>query len=305
MRRGTALLAFSLPFGLLAAATAAQAMSEFGIEGMGVVSTPANEGRASVSADGRRIVWSSTDRPGGTGGADLWQATLREGRWQDARPLGINSAADDVDPMFSADGRWLYFVSDREGGAGGDDLYRAAVPGDGHGQREGDFGPVRSLGVGVNGKGDEQSPVPSGDGRTLLFASDGFGAVGGLDLFAARWDGTAFTAPRPLPGINTVGDEAGGAWLGDGATVVYARSDDAGGQSFQLFVAHCDGRRYAAAAPLRLSFNQPGARTLGPGLDWNRPGELLVSGAARSPRAGQLDIYRIRAPALAGKPGCR
>lgn len=44
MRRGTALLAFSLLCGL-AAAGAAKAMSEFGIDGMAVVSTPASEAK--------------------------------------------------------------------------------------------------------------------------------------------------------------------------------------------------------------------------------------------------------------------
>ena len=44
LRRGTALLAFSLLCGL-AAAGAAKAMSEFGIDCMAVVSTPASEAK--------------------------------------------------------------------------------------------------------------------------------------------------------------------------------------------------------------------------------------------------------------------
>ena len=80
-----------LPSVLLACAVAsppAAALNEFGIEGMGVVSTPHGEVRASVSPDGRRIVWGS-DRPGGPGGRDLWQATLIDGRWQNPEPLPI------------------------------------------------------------------------------------------------------------------------------------------------------------------------------------------------------------------------
>src|SRR5688572_22577425 len=99
-------------------------LSEFGIEGMGVVSTKASEIRGSVSPDGQHIAWGSTDREGGAGGWDLWQARLKDGRWQDAKPLAVNSAANDFDPLFSADGQWLYFFSNRDGGAGGDDLYR-------------------------------------------------------------------------------------------------------------------------------------------------------------------------------------
>lgn len=297
MQRGTALMAGSLLCGLVTTGTA-QALSEFGIEGMGVVSTAASEVRASVSRDGRRIVWGSRDRRGGAGGGDLWQATLRDGRWQDARSVPVNSSANDRDPMLSADGRWLYFSSSRHGGLGGDDLYRAAVLAD-----DG-FGPAMNLGPGVNSAGDERAPTPSRDGRHLLFASDGRGGAGGHDLFVARWDGKAFVAPSAVPGINSGADEFDGAWLGDGATIVFARSAHGDDQPIQLLVAHCDGVRYGDAAPLQLSFNRADARTLAPTLDWNKPSELLVTGVARAPRAGQLDIYRMRAPAASGKPGC-
>lgn len=273
-------------------------LSEFGIEGMGVVSTKASEIRGSVSPDGQHIVWGSTDREGGAGGWDLWQARLKDGRWQDARPLDVNSSANDFDPLFSADGRWLYFFSNRPGGIGGDDLYRAAV------KPDGSIGKAENLGRGVNTRGDEWAPTPSRDGRYLLFASDGHGGAGRHDLFVARWDGTAFVEPKPLPGINTKADEFDAAWLGDGRTLVYARSQDPASKPVRLFVAHCDGARYDEAGPLTLSFNTDDATTLGPTIDWNKPGELLVSGAAKSPRAGKLDLYRMKAPAVAGKDGC-
>ncbi|QGW63637.1 TolB-like protein [Lysobacter soli] len=273
-------------------------LSEFGIEGMGVVSTKASEIRGSVSPDGQHIVWGSTDREGGAGGWDLWQARLKDGRWQDARPLDVNSSANDFDPLFSADGRWLYFFSNRPGGIGGDDLYRAAV------KPDGSLGTAENLGRGVNTRGDEWAPTPSRDGRHLLFASDGHGGAGRHDLFVARWDGTAFVEPKPVPGINTKADEFDAAWLGDGRTLVYARSQDPASTPVRLFVAHCDGARYDDAGPLTLSFNTDDATTLGPTIDWNKPGELLVSGAAKSPRAGKLDIYRMKAPAVARKDGC-
>ncbi|WP_281780587.1 TolB family protein [Lysobacter auxotrophicus] len=273
-------------------------LSEFGIEGMGVVSTKASEIRGSVSPDGQHIVWGSTDREGGAGGWDLWQARLKDGRWQDARPLSVNSPSNDFDPLFSADGRWLYFFSNRPGGVGGDDLYRAAV------KPDGSVGTAENLGRGVNTRGDEWAPTPSRDGKRLLFASDGHGGAGRHDLFVARWDGAAFVDATPVPGLNTRADEFDAAWLGDGRTLVYARSQDPATKPVRLHVAHCDGARYVDAGPLALSFNTDEATTLGPAIDWNKPGELLVSGAAKSPRAGKLDIYRMKAPAVAGKEGC-
>jgi hypothetical protein len=277
---------------------AAAFISEFGIEGMGVVSTRASEIRGSVSPDGQRIVWGSTDREGGAGGWDLWQATLIDGRWQQARPLSLNTPANDFDPLFSADGRWLYFFSNRPGGVGGDDLYRAAVLADGS------FGKVENLGPGVNTRGDEWAPTPSRDGQHLLFASDGFGGAGRHDLFVARWDGRAFVQAQPVRGVNTKADEFDAAWLGDGKALVFARSQDVAAKPTQLLLAQCDGNRYANAAPLTLSFNTDDGTTLGPALDWNKPAELLVSGSAKAPRAGKMDVYRMKAPVADGKSGC-
>lgn len=293
MRRITCCLLLSL----LPAAQAG-ALQEFGIEGMGVVSTADSEVRASVSPDGRRIVWGSTSRSGGAGGWDLWGARLQDGRWTDAQPLSVNSPRNDFDPVFSADGQWLYFFSNRDGGFGGDDLYRAPVLADGG------FGAAQNLGPGVNGKGDEWAPLPDGDGLHLLFASDSFGGAGRHDLFVARWNGAAFADPRPVPGINTAQDEFDAAWLGDGRAIVFARSADPANAPIRLWLAQCDGHAYVDAAPLALSFNTVDGSTLGPVVDLSKPTELLVSGSAKAPRAGRMDIYRMRAPHATGKDGC-
>ncbi|MGO1069908.1 TolB family protein [Lysobacter sp. CA199] len=279
-------------------AGSAYALSEFGIEGMGVVSTQHSEVRGAVSPDGKRIVWGSTDRSGGTGGWDLWQARLIDGRWQRPEPLTINSKSNDFDPLFSADGRWLYFFSNRSGGRGGDDLYRAAV------RDDGSYAAVENLGPGVNSPGDEWAPTPSRDGRHLLFASNGFGGAGRHDLFVARWDGKAFVDPKPVPGVNTADDEFDAAWLGDGRAIVFARSKNVENDPIRLYLAQCDGARYAEAAPLALSFNTDSGYTLGPTLDWNKPGELLISGSAKAPKAGKMDLYRMKAPAATGRDGC-
>lgn len=283
---------------ILLSAAASAGFAEFGIEGMGVVSTPDSEVRASVSPDGRHIVWGSTNRKGGAGGWDLWQARLRDGRWADAQALPINSGANDFDPVFSADGKWLYFFSNRDGGAGGDDLYRAAAKADGT------FGEAENLGPGVNGNGDEWAPTPSRDGSHLLFASNSFAGAGRHDLFVAHWDGKAFVDPQPVPGINSAADEFDAAWIGDGRAIVYAQSKDVEKEPVRLLVAHCDGKTYVDATPWTLSFNTAEGTTLGPVVDANKPGEMLVSGSAKAPKAGGMDIYRMRAPSVVGKSGC-
>lgn len=276
-------------------APSASGLAEFGIEGMTVVSTRGGELRASVAPDGQRIVWAS-DRDGGAGGWDLWQATLRGGRWMDAAPLPLNTPGDEVDPFFSVDGRWLYFASNRRGGRGGHDLHRAPVAADGS------IGTPQTLGDAINSRGDERAPALNLDGTRLLFASDAHGSLGGHDLFVADWDGKAFVRPVALAGVNSSADEADASWLGDGRALVFSRVEDA--TTTRLWVAQCAQGRYIDAQPLAVSFNSAGSVTRGAVIDASKPGELLLSGQARAPRAGGLDIYRMKALAASGDGSC-
>ena len=292
MRTGPLLLALTTS---LLFTPAASALSEYGIEGMGVVSTRADELRATLSADGQRIIWAST-REGGAGGWDLWQATLQDKRWVDARPLPINSTADERDPFLSADGNWLYFASNRKGGRGGLDLYRAPVAADGS------IGTPQLLDGPVNGRNDERSPALADDGR-LLFSSNRGGGMGGWDLWSAPRQGESFGTPVAMAGLNTPADEIDGSWLGGGRAVVFAR---AGVQDHaQLWVSQCRHGQWGQAALLALSFNSAEGDARGALADANKPGELVLSGKARAPRAGGLDLYRMKAPTVDGSGDCR
>ncbi|AKC86903.1 TolB family protein [Pseudoxanthomonas suwonensis] len=270
-------------------------LAEYGIEGIWTVSTRDAELRGSVSPDGRRMVWGS-DRAGGPGGGDLWQARNEDGRWLDPQPLPFNTAAGEAEPMFGADGRWLYFVSDRPGGAGGRDLYRVAVLADGG------WGEPQRLRDGINTLADERSPTPLADGRMLSFASDRAGGAGGHDLYLATLEGDA--APVAVPGVNTAADEIDAAWLDGGRALLFSRGDEAAGTA-RLYVAACDGHAYAGALPWTLSFNTEDGYTRAPVADPSRPAEGTVTGSARAPKAGRTDLYRIVLPRVRGQDGCR
>ncbi|MGE8217038.1 translocation protein TolB [compost metagenome] len=286
MRTPLSLLALSVS---LLSTPQAMALSEFGIEGMGVVSTKANEAQATIAPDGRRIVWAS-DRAGGAGGWDLWQAVLRDGRWQDPTPLALNTAGDEVDPYFSHDGAWLYFASNGRGGRGGFDLYSVMIDPDGR------VGPVMSLPVTINTAADERYPAVRPDGQALLFARNGTGTHGGLDLYVATAQGRGFNPPTALPApLNSAADERGGAWLGNDGALAITRA--AAGHA-QVWLVGCDYRQ--PATPLVLSFNTADGQTGAPVVDASKPSELVLAGVARAPRAGGLDLYRMKAPAAPG-----
>lgn len=78
---------------------------------------------ASISENGNLMVFSS-DMPGGQGGYDLYATVRVNGKWTKPLNLGpkVNSLDDELYPYYSADG-FLYFSSDKFGGAGGTDIY--------------------------------------------------------------------------------------------------------------------------------------------------------------------------------------
>ena len=84
-----------------------------------------------ISADGLLLVFGS-DRPGGSGGEDLWMTrrTTIDDPWSEPVNLGptINSGRLEASPEISHDGRSLLFSSNRrDGRVGGVDIWQAEV----------------------------------------------------------------------------------------------------------------------------------------------------------------------------------
>ncbi len=77
---------------------------------------------------GETILYFSSDRPGGLGGMDLWYAVIiSEGKPGNSTNLGfpVNSDSNDVTPFYCNEEGMLYFSSNRAGGTGEMDVYRA------------------------------------------------------------------------------------------------------------------------------------------------------------------------------------
>ena len=94
----------------------------------------ASDQHASVRADGREVLFHS-NRSGGLG-FDMWMSTRRSVHdpWSTPVNLGapLNSAATDLQPSWSHDGRTLLFASNRPGGSGGQDLWMSTRTPSGH-----------------------------------------------------------------------------------------------------------------------------------------------------------------------------
>jgi outer membrane protein OmpA-like peptidoglycan-associated protein len=82
-------------------------------------------------------------------------------------------------PTLSADGKWIYFSSNRKGGYGGMDLYRSEI------LPNGKVGKPLNLGATINSEKNEVFPFLHDDG-TLFFSSNKLGGTGGLDIYHVR-----------------------------------------------------------------------------------------------------------------------
>lgn len=87
------------------------------VENLGdVINSSENDLTPAVSPDGQTLVFWS-DRPGGLGSADLYVSFRRDGKWQPAKNLGnvVNTVYPEANALFSPDGKYLYFTSERGG----------------------------------------------------------------------------------------------------------------------------------------------------------------------------------------------
>ncbi len=197
-----------------------------------IINTPSfNEGTCSVSGDGRMIVFTSCNSPGGRGRCDLYISFRNGNKWSKPNNMGanVNSKYWDSQPSLSADGRYLYFSSDRPGGKGRMDIWVSSR------DDQGRWSPARNVGAPINTSGEEFSPVLHPSNKALYYATNGYEGFGGLDLFYSIRDSLGWSQPENLGApINTWKDEVAFFVAADGKTAYYSTNekDETGARSF-------------------------------------------------------------------------
>ncbi len=150
------------------------------------INTPSHEGDPTLSADGLWLFFHS-NRPGGSGGNDLWATTrrTRDDPWGTPVNLGptVNSSATDITSDITADGATLYFTSMRPGGVGGYDIWQAPiipiVDFNGDGKVDTDDLLILIDNWGINEPLCDIGPTPFGDG--IVDMKD-------LEVFMSYWE---------------------------------------------------------------------------------------------------------------------
>lgn len=160
------------------------------------INSPENEGTASISADGRTVVFTVCDQSGARqnyGQCDLFISTKVGEEWSKPINLGrnVNSRFWESQPSLSADGKLLYFISAREGGKGGKDIWYSEIGEDGK------WKPAQNF-TEANTDAEETSPFIHPNGKTLFFSSTGREGFGALDIYKMEYINKQWTAPQNL-----------------------------------------------------------------------------------------------------------
>ncbi|WDF53457.1 OmpA family protein [Mucilaginibacter sp. KACC 22063] len=181
-----------------------------------------NEGAQSISQDGKYLFFTGCNRPDGLGRCDIYISQKNGADWSKPFDLSppVNSGAWESQPSISADGKTLFFVSNRRGGYGGDDIWKTRLTEKGWSEPE-------NLGPNINTAFDEQSPFIHPDDSTLYFCSTGWPGMGNRDLFISRLgkDGR-WGKPENLGyPINSSGDENGLTITATGSFAYFASNN--------------------------------------------------------------------------------
>jgi Tol biopolymer transport system component len=240
-----------------------------------------------VSRDGKTFFMAST-RAGGLGGIDIWvsQRASAEDPWGAPVNVGapVNSSANDFCPTLSRDGHLFYFVSNRAGGCGGDDIYTTRLRPDG-------WDPVANLGCEVNSAANEASPFPlpeSSEGPVLYFSST---RAGTSDLYRGESHGNVFGPAAPVSELNSPTAQDGHPNVRrDGLEIFFfsTRPGTLGAQDIYSATRASTSDPWSAPVNLGALVNSSAADTR-PSLSWD--GTTLYFGSTRAGGEGDSDHY--------------
>jgi hypothetical protein len=119
------------------------------------------ESQASISEDGNQLYFAS-DRPGGSGGLDLYVSKKFDGDWGQAVNLGpsVNTPYNEDRPVLVNKGKTLFFSSQGHRNLGGYDLFKAELKGNNT------WSTPENLGYPLNTPDDNIFFTPLSDGKS-------------------------------------------------------------------------------------------------------------------------------------------
>jgi tetratricopeptide (TPR) repeat protein len=170
-------------------------------KGIETINTENDDACIAISIDGQKLFLYSYEK---VNGGDLYISQLEGTVWSEPIPLsgGVNTKYWEGSLAISSDENELYFASDRPGGFGGRDLYKAEK------QDDGTWGNIQNLGSEINTPYNDDSPFLQIDKQTLFYSSEGHNTMGGYDIFFSKLENGQWGKPTNLGyPINSVEDD--------------------------------------------------------------------------------------------------
>jgi len=161
------------------------------------INTQFNESTPVFTKDGNTVYFTRNNYVNRKLGTDIENTILlkilratkdKNGNWGNIVEVPFNSDQYNVaHPALSPDEKYLYFASDMPGSFGNSDIFRVEILGDNQ------YGTPENLGNIINTAGRESFPYISKD-NVLYYSSDGIPGLGGLDIFAAKFNADGSTS---------------------------------------------------------------------------------------------------------------
>ena len=144
------------------------------------INTEGHEATLNISSDGQTVFIYKDDE----GDGNIYITKLENEEWSQPTKLGsdINLESRETHAHISPNGDFLYFVSDRKKGLGGQDIYMCKkLP-------NGEWAKAQNMGGVINTPYDEDGVFIHPDGKTMYFSSNGHNSIGGYDIFYSIMD---------------------------------------------------------------------------------------------------------------------
>lgn len=215
----------------------------------GLANTKEHEAVVAISFDGNTVFTFLNDK--------LYRSVKKDGKWSERKELNSSVNTGDGFQSYlsvSADGKTVYFSSDRPGGLGKLDIYKSEL------QPDGNWGPAVNLGPVINTREDDDSPFISHDGKTLFFASKGRDGYGEYDLYRSPSIGTDWGTPENMgKTFNSSGNDSHLSFNDDETSGIYTSAKAGGYGDMDIYLIRMKGpfEDFAADALARISIKMP------------------------------------------------